>query len=143
MRKIFASALFAALAMPAFADGDYIRPVQHPLTQEECSACHMAFPPSLLPARSWSAIMNSLDDHFGEDASLSEGPRAEIEAYLTGAASRRGSSDGEPPLRITELSWFVREHNHEVSTSMRNRAGTMSNCTACHRGAERGYFEDD
>ena len=73
-------------AVPALAEEDFIPPVDHPATGEECSACHMAYPPSLLPARSWSAIMTGLDDHFGENAMLDEATRAEIEAYLTGAA---------------------------------------------------------
>ncbi|SFJ39692.1 diheme cytochrome c [Celeribacter neptunius] len=149
MRRFLTPLVLATLAMPAFAEDDYIRPVQHPLTQEECSACHMAYPPSLLPARSWSEIMNTLDDHFGEDASLGEEARAEIEAYLVSAAGDangrrfRAAPADETPLRITDLPWFNREHKREVSTRMLERAGSMSNCSACHRGAERGYFEDD
>ena len=136
-------------AVPALAEEDFIPPVDHPATGEECSACHMAYPPSLLPARSWSAIMTGLDDHFGENAMLDEATRAEIEAYLTGAAgdaggrSYRAAPADQTPLRITELTWFTREHGHEVSARMLEKAGSMSNCAACHQGAERGWFEDD
>lgn len=143
MRKFL---ILIAFATPALADSDYIAPVKDPLTQAECSACHMAYPPSLLPAESWHKIMTSLSDHFGEDASLPEADAAAIEAYLTGqtrpAAQMRADPE-TPPLRITELPWFKREHEGEVSRRALEKAGSMANCTACHRGAERGYFEDD
>jgi len=137
------------LATPALAEEDFIPPVDHPVTLEACSECHMAYPPSLLPARSWSAIMTTLDDHFGEVATLDEATRAEVEAYLAGAAgdaggrSFRAAPPDQTPLRITELGWFVDEHGREVSQRMRDKAGSMANCTACHRGAENGWFEDD
>jgi len=132
-------------AAPALADDDAMPPVTNAATLEECSACHIAYPPGFLPARSWVAIMGDLQNHFGENAQLDEATRAEIEAYLVGAsASRiRGVPDSVTPLRITELPWFTREHGEEVSPRMLKKAKSMSNCAACHRGAERGYFEDD
>src|SRR5690606_37122372 len=38
--------------------------------QEECGACHLPYPPGLLPAASWQRIMQDLAHHFGTDASL-------------------------------------------------------------------------
>lgn len=122
------------------------------LTQAECGACHMAYPAAFLPQRSWQRIMSTLDSHFGEDASLDDQSRAEIEAYLVKNAADgglwssralRGVPDSETPLRISELPWFVREHDREVSSRAKARAGSMSNCTACHRAAGRGSFDDD
>ena len=147
MRKFFLPLLLAAT--PLLAEGEMIQPVNDAATKAECAACHMAFPPSLLPARSWSAIMTTLDDHFGENAMLDEATRAGIEAYLVGAAGDangrtfRAAPPDQTPLRITELDWFVRAHSYEVSARMREKAGSMANCTACHRGAENGWFEDD
>lgn len=125
--------------------------VTHAATKAECSACHIAYQPGFLPARSWTAIMTTLADHFGEDASLPEAARADIEAYLVAnaadAAGRtRGQQEGNAaaaPLRITELSWFVKEHKDEVSASMKEKAKSMANCAACHKGAESGSFEND
>ncbi|MGC9419967.1 MAG: diheme cytochrome c [Rhodovulum sp.] len=141
------SILILALAFPAapvLADDDYMPPVTHPATAEECSACHMAYPAGFLPARSWQAIMGDLENHFGEDARLDDATRAEIEAYLVlNAAPRvRRVPDSATPLRISELPWFKHEHDREVSQRMMERAKSMSNCVACHKGAERGYFED-
>jgi len=112
------------------------------LQKSQCSDCHLAFPAPLLPARSWKAIMTTLDNHFGEDASLDEADRAAIEDYLTANAAdtggntawmMRGVKPDETILRITEMPWWVRQHNHEVSQRSWTRAGTKSNCAACHR----------
>lgn len=59
-----------------------IGPVTHELTNEECSECHFAFPGDMLPSRSWIELMNSLESHFGEDASLDQESVAEIINYL-------------------------------------------------------------
>lgn len=152
MRKFLMLLAFAApigltlgLA-PAVADDDErIAVATDPLTQKECSACHIAFPPSMLPAASWSKIMADLSNHFGDDASLPPADAKAIEAYLTANAGpdRLAADPAAPPLRITELPWFKREHSEEVSPRQMQKAGSMANCAACHRGAANGVFEDD
>ena len=137
---------FLLLATPALAGGDYIQPVTDPLTQAECSACHMAFPPRLLPSESWRKIVGNLSNHYGEDASLPAADAKAIADYLAGATKSaktvKGMDPANPPMRITELRWFTHEHNGEVSAARKKKAGSMANCTACHRGADKGYFED-
>lgn len=95
--------------------------------------------------------MTTPDDHFGENANLDEATCAEIEAYLVqNAADAGGRSSGllyrvsleETPLRISEMPWFRSEHDGEVFPRRLQRAGSMSNCAACHHGADRGVFED-
>ncbi len=122
------------------------------LFNSECSDCHMAFPAEFLPMRSWSTIMATLDNHFGEDATLEEADRVAIEAYLvanaTDAGGRnswmlRGIGENDYVLRITEMPWWVREHSREVSQRSWDRAGTKSNCLACHRAAAQRNFDDD
>lgn len=151
MRYPFIAALIVSAAPALASEGEYMPPVSHEATRTECSACHMAYPAGFLPARSWTAIMTTLDNHFGENAALDEQTRAEIEAYLTQhAADAGGRSSGllrrvspdETPLRISEMPWFRSEHRGEVSARQLNKAGSMSNCSACHRGADRGLFED-
>lgn len=149
-RQAAGAVIFAAAVLTgsmAGADNDNVRPNTDPLTVEECSACHMSYPAAFLPAASWSRIMQTLDNHFGEDASLGADAVAQIEAYLTSNAPSgvRGVDMANPPLRITELPWFQHEHGSRLQKkALANPAiGTMSNCAACHKGAERGYFEDD
>ena len=120
-----------------------VNPVTHAATKKECGACHMAYQPAMLPADSWRALMDGLPNHFGEDASLDEAVRQDIEAYLVAHAGR-GRGD-EKTLRITETRWWVRAHEGEVRPGAYDdpKVKSKANCVACHRGAERGYFEDD
>ncbi len=113
--------------------------------QKECSSCHIAYSPGLLPAESWRKVMSGLDKHFGTDASLTDQENKEITAFLVKHASNRwGASTA--PLRITETSWFKRKHDsHEISSDVWKRPSVKSpaNCAACHPQADRGDFEED
>ena len=63
--------LASAVAAPALADKAPRLPAVVPEAYAtECGACHLAYPPALLPARSWQRLMAGLDTHFGSDASL-------------------------------------------------------------------------
>lgn len=132
-------------------DDEYFPPVTHAATLEECGSCHLAFPASMLPARSWRAMMADLGNHFGEDASLDAARQEAITAYLVanaadvrGSKLMRGLSPQETPWRITELPKWVREHR-EVTRAEWNAPDvkTKANCAACHKDAERGYFDDE
>jgi hypothetical protein len=55
----------------------------------------------------------------------------------------RGVSTSEPPLRITELPRWIKEHRRVPEREWRQRdVRSKANCPACHVDAERGYFED-
>ena len=116
------------------------------LWKEECGSCHMAFPPSLLPPEAWRQHMADLSHHYGSDASLPAEQAQQIQAYLEQASARSrikapDSKPGEPP-RITDSRWFQHEHDEiSASTLARPSIGSISNCTACHSGAEQGDFE--
>ena len=114
--------------------------------QTECSACHMAYPPGMLPASSWKEMMGTLDKHFDTDASLDEATVAEILPFLeqNAASERKADSGAKPVLRITETRWFKNEHD-EVSpaTWKRESIKSASNCMACHTSADKGDFDED
>jgi len=143
-------------ASSAWADHDeHLAPqVSNPKWKTECGACHMAYPPSLLPERSWRKMMSGLERHFGQDASLDAATVKEITDFLVNnsadrASSRRGSKvmrsldASDTPLRITETPWFVRKHD-EVPTRVwaRPKVRSAANCSACHPGAERGDYSE-
>lgn len=120
----------------------------------ECTSCHMAYPPGLLPERSWTKMMGTLDNHFGEDASLDEKTRKDILDFLVKNSSdhsnsRRGGkilssiAKSDAPLRISETSYFIRKHD-EISAEVfkRKAIGSKANCMACHSGAESGNFNE-
>jgi nitrate/TMAO reductase-like tetraheme cytochrome c subunit len=108
----------------------------------ECGACHVPYPPRRLSARSWAAVMEGLDRHFGTDAALDSAAAAEVAAFLRAHAGRdRG---GPTTTRITDTPWFRREHR-EVPAAVWTRADVQSraNCGACHPAADRGQYDDD
>lgn len=109
----------------------------------ECGGCHVAYPPGLLPATSWRAIMDHLDKHFGVDASVDAGAARVIEAFLLDNAGRGRSTLGTPTLRITETTWFRHEHGDLPPAVWRSRTvNSAANCAACHRAAETGDFSE-
>ena len=99
-----------------------VRPVTDPVVKKECGSCHMTFSPQFLPRRSWQKIVDTLSDHFGENASLGEAQRKAVLDYLLANAAdspnggREGRrftesiTSGQTPLRITEIPRWVREH---------------------------------
>jgi hypothetical protein len=112
--------------------------------KEECSGCHVPYPPGFLSARSWRALMESLDDHFGSDASVDDGTAAEITAFLVKNADRRHLREpGKPILRITDMRWFKSAHD-EVSARewKRPQVKSPANCGACHPRADSGDFNE-
>jgi len=119
----------------------------------ECGSCHTAYAPGLLPARSWRKMMSELDNHFGEDASLSEPEQLEITKSLEILASddiqatmrmRRINAAiprNAAPQRITETGYFKFMHD-EVRPSIwkRKSIGSLANCIACHPRANEGRY---
>jgi mono/diheme cytochrome c family protein len=126
----------AGISMPA---------VINTLWKTECSACHLAYPPSLLPAKSWRAVMSGLDKHFGSDASLTAAESKEISLFLVeNAGEDRNSSSKKPLLRITQTNWFLNEHDEVSKRTWKNpKVKSPANCSACHADAESGDFDED
>lgn len=134
--------------IPAVRADDGERHARVPLLpkyQQECAACHIAYPPRLLPAASWQRLMSGLPRHFGTDASLDPATVKEISTWLTQNANTRARAVTPPPDdRITRSAWFVRQHD-EVPADTWKRASIKSaaNCSACHTRADQGDFDED
>lgn len=132
-----------------------VAPVNNPQYAAECGSCHMAYPPGLLPARSWQKIMAGLVDHFGENAELAPDVAKALSDYLIGNAADHSTAlrseritrtlrPDQVPLRITRLPFFAREHREipaRVSTG-NPKVKSMSNCNACHTRAAAGSFSE-
>ncbi len=118
-----------------------------PLYQQECAACHVAYPPGLLPARSWQRLMSQLPQHFGTDASLDAKTTQQLATWLSANAAQ--ATPGRQALpepaqdRITQSAWFKRQHD-EVGASVWKRPAikSPSNCIACHTRADQGDFNE-
>lgn len=132
-----------------------VAPVSSPLYKEECSSCHMAYPPGLLPARSWEKIMSGLELHFGDNAELDADTVKKISEFLiTNSADnskyRRSRkimnslNDEDVPIRIIETPYIKYKHD-EVPDKMvkgNKKVKSLSNCNACHSKAEQGLFNE-
>lgn len=137
---VFAAALLLAAGMmsSAYAADERAR------WQSECGACHVAYPPRLLPAESWRAVMSGLDKHFGSDASLDAPAAREIGYFLEKKSGRRNEVVSDKPmLRITDTRWFKREHDEVAERTWKNpKIKSPANCAACHTQAERGNYSE-
>jgi nitrate/TMAO reductase-like tetraheme cytochrome c subunit len=146
------AALLAEVMMPvAMAEEDhdkerskYVSTVTNAKWKDECGACHVAYPPNLLPAESWRALMSGLDKHFGSDASLDAASAREIGNFLEqNAGGGKFVSRGKPVLRITETRWFRHEHDEVSQRDWDNpKVKSPANCTACHTQAENGNYSE-
>ncbi|HZZ94839.1 MAG TPA: cytochrome b/b6 domain-containing protein [Usitatibacter sp.] len=128
----------AALALP-----------RDPRWQSECSGCHLAYHPSLLPARSWQRLFSGQHQHFGEDLDLADEAVRQLEDYaVRNAADTRPSpvawriarsvDTGSAPLRISETAYW--RARHERLDPALFKSVHASDCGACHRDADSASF---
>jgi len=126
----------------------------NPLWREECGSCHLAFHPSLLPARSWKVMMEGQASHFGEDLFLEQVAIKEIETFLVKNAAEQRLTEAAwkinrsipktaTLLRIIETPYWIKKHQ-EISDAVweHPKVNGKVNCAACHMDAEAGTFED-
>ncbi|MDO8419979.1 MAG: diheme cytochrome c [Rubrivivax sp.] len=138
-----------ALGPTARADDDPRSPPAPlwPRYQQECAACHVAYPPGLLPAASWQRLMSNLPRHFGTDASLDAATAKELGGWLNQHAgtARKVQRDPTPPPedRITRAAWFANEHRKVPAPTWKLPAvKSAANCAACHIRADEGDFSE-
>ncbi|KAB2897729.1 MAG: cytochrome C [Kofleriaceae bacterium] len=139
---------------PARATAAMLASPEYEAYAEECGSCHLAYPPGLLPARSWRAVMGGLDDHFGESAELDAETTRAIGDWLAGnaaeARTHRKSAKilksvrGATPLRVSTTPYVLGKHDEiRASVFRRKSVASRANCAACHPSAERWDFDDD
>ena len=129
-------------------------PVTNATYAKECGACHFAYLPGLLPARSWHALLEKTNSHFGESLSLSPETLRDLDAYLVANAGDKTDYDGPSqfyrylkdettPLRITDLPMMHRNHKvvrNVMQTNSTMKVRSLTNCQDCHTTAATGSF---
>ncbi len=120
----------------------------------ECGSCHTLYPPSLLPRASWSKMMDNLEDHFGEDASLDEATRVSIKEYLMKNSAESSTKESafyilesikgnQDIIAITQTPYWKKRHAEiDKNIFSRNEIKSKANCKACHCDIEKGMIED-
>ena len=139
--------LFAAIGLVGPSLAEDRRAPRVPLLPkyaQECAACHIAYPPGMLPAASWQRVVGDLPHHFGTDASLDQASVKEISTWLgANAGTARGGGAAPPEDRITRSAWFLREHDEvPAATWTLPAVKSPSNCAACHTRADQGDFNE-
>lgn len=142
-----AAALLCLSALTGAQASDHnLLPVGAPKAYtQECASCHTAYPPGMLPARSWQRIMDGLDQHYGTDASLDAPTAQRLGAWLQAHAGTYKRAREEPPQdRITRSTWFERKHR-KVAPAVwtHDSVRSAANCAACHTFADQGRYDDD
>ncbi len=155
-----ASAIFAAIAVVAVygvislsrlpANGVPAASLD-PVYQRECGGCHFAYPPSLGGATLWAAVINGLDDHFGENASLDPATMAQLLVWLTAGSAEHFDTlpanlfrwqNSAEPQRVTATSEWTRIHQDIPASVFSARSvGVKGACQACHADAASGRFD--
>lgn len=126
-----------------------------PTWTSECGDCHLAYPPELLPARSWSRMIDGSDDHFGEDLALAPETRAALRDWMAPRAAEADANEhawrihrsvpaDEAPLRITALDWWTQAHAAVPDAAFDDPdVRSRGRCQACHPDAASGAFQAD
>jgi cytochrome b len=126
---------------------------EHPLFESECKSCHTLYPPYLLPKQSWVNMMGSLENHFGDDASLDKKETNSIREYLVKNAAESSTKESaykiltkikdKDNIAITKTPYWIRRH-HEIDKNIfaSKEVKAQSNCKACHKNIEQGLLND-
>ncbi len=133
-----------------------VKPAQNATYQEECSSCHMAYSPGLLPSNSWQKVMNNLQDHFGDNAELLADTQQQILTYLLANSAEKSKYYRSKEIarslrkkstidRITLSPYFIRKHDEIPKKFVIDnpKVGSFSQCNLCHLRAEQGSFNED
>jgi len=130
------------------------QPVSDATYRKECGACHFAYLPGLLPARSWRRVLERLNDHFGESIELSAEVNARVHEYLNANAADKVPDRGaalllerldpeKTPVRITQVPHILKMHvvvREVLKTNATAKVRSLTNCDACHQKATEGSF---
>jgi len=129
--------------------------IDNPVYQDECGSCHMAYPPGLLPERSWLKLMAGLDNHFDDSAELDAANHKAITDFLVENSAdksdyrrsrkfARMGNGASVPIQISKMPYFIHEHDEIPARLVTGNKDVLSfsNCNACHRKAEQGSFRE-
>jgi len=170
--RLFAGLLAGMIllsALPAIAEESFtgwllniertkeVKPVANEHYQSECSDCHFAYQPGLLPEASWRKLLNvdALRDHFGDNAELDDETLAEVVKYAVENSADKSwhkrsrkiarSTKENAPTRISGVHYIKRAHQDipEKMIKGNNDVKSLSYCDKCHTQAIKGVFDAD
>lgn len=131
-----------------------VAPVTNDLYLRECGACHMAYQPGLLPARTWQALLSGLDKHFNENAELEAADLKKIRSYVIQNSADNsnfaisvkimkylGAADN--PIKIMDVPYMAKKHRvleNRLDKQNGKVSIKLSRCEDCHSHAAKGSY---
>lgn len=142
------------LTLQKYTNIDYEE--KHPDFYHECGECHTAYPPYLLPEKSWRRVMGALDNHFGEEITEANITRSQQDSILKfliqnaaqtsnreAAVKMMNSLDIRRPKAITKTIYWRETHKNIPRSAYREKKiKDKSNCAACHKDFKYGNLDD-
>ncbi len=128
----------------------------HPVFYKECGECHSAYPPFLLPKKSWERVLGKLDNHFGEkitEANITKSEHLSIKEFLLANSAESSTREvsvkimeslgDRRPKAITKTPYWRERHKDIPKSAYKDKdIKDKSNCKACHRDFEHGNLDD-
>jgi len=142
--------LLLALGAAAYAFGVISKKPELPSGQEyalykkECASCHFAYPANLYTKASWESMMDTLENHYGEDATIADDKHQKITEYLLANSIETGKSKQAYFLKNVDIASigtivkdekFKKKHRHFDAKKTK-----LADCSSCHTDAESGRF---
>ena len=144
------SSLFADSYLRAQTD---VAVVNNQLYVKECGSCHFAYQPGLLPSNAWTKMMNNLNNHFGDDASVDKETLQTLSEYLNDNSAEKNMNykrsnrivssllPGQIPDSISTTPYMIKKHK-EIRKDLITQKEVIGlfNCIACHKTADKGIY---
>lgn len=105
---------------------------------ENCSGCHIALPPQVLPSQTWRQILQD-SQHYGRQLPpLVDPPRLLIWNYLQTFSRPLNLQEEQLPFRVERSRFFKAIHPRvEFSQPI-----SVNNCSSCHPSASEYNFRN-
>ncbi|NEO40993.1 MAG: cytochrome C [Moorea sp. SIOASIH] len=97
---------------------------------ENCSRCHIALPPEVLPTETWRRLLLEPQEHYGTQLPRLLGPSLLLTWQYLRDFSRPHNKDEEVPYRMTQSRYFKALHP-QVKIP---RPFGVKTCVTCHPG---------
>jgi Dihaem cytochrome c len=140
MGWLLSSATSAISATPTSEVGTVdIVPAQYQLGQqlyvENCSTCHIALPPAVLPSQTWKNLLQDSQHYGAQLQPLVDPPRVLVWKYLS-TFSRTQLKEEETPYRVNSSRYFKALHPKVKLPS----PVQIGSCVSCHPSANEFNF---
>lgn len=114
----------------------------------------LCIPPNLLPKKSWEILMGDLENHFGDDASLSVEDTKNILDYLLKNSAETSTMQAslnflnsianKDIIAMSQTDFWKRKHKEiPKELFLHEDIKSKANCKACHTDIEKGLLENE